>query len=228
MHRAQLSVVEQIDVVHREAETAGFHPVAEDVVTQVHRIQLDRYSLLQLADSASEELVVLFAEFRLHAEQVGLRQGHQLGVVVVLAPDGEAALLVRFMPVLQFGVVLRVARAAALVVMQFLAFLFEAGRDYVNDAEVGTIDDLQEGLAGVLGEDIVARAVLEEVDVRDLVALVEDVLQRRSDDRLEERANPRDEALLLAFEEINLLIDLLVDVQRDQVLEVERQILDEF
>ena len=96
----------------------------------------------------------------------------------ILTPDGEVALLMLVMPVLQLCVVMGVARAAALMIVDFLALLIEAGRDDVDHAEVSAFDDLQERLTRVLRQHEVGRAVLQEVDLLDLFAFVVDILVR--------------------------------------------------
>lgn len=79
-----------------------------------------------------------------------------------------------------------------------LALVKASGND-VDHSKASALDEGDKWLIGVLRQDIVALAALKEVNSSDLVALVEDVLARGRHLRLEERTNPRDESLILAF-----------------------------
>lgn len=89
----------------------------------------------------------------------------------------------------------------------------EAAGEDVDDAEAAAVRYVDERLIRVFWKSIRAGSMLEEVDVLHLVALVEQCLPRRGHVRLHERANPRKEALTLAFEVVHLRIHRLIDVQ---------------
>ena len=73
----------------------------------------------------------------------------------ILAFDGEAALLMDFVPHFQLSELFGVAGAAACMVIDFFAFLVEACGDDVHDSKVSALDNLEKGLTRVLREDIV-------------------------------------------------------------------------
>ena len=103
----------------------------------------------------------------------------------------------------------------------------KAGRDDVDDAEASALADHQVRLVHVFGQNKVTASFLDEVYAIDLIAFVEDKFLRRTNGRLEQRADPRDEVLVFALQEVHLIVDLLVDIHRQLLLECERQIFNE-
>lgn len=92
----------------------------------------------------------------------------------------------------------------------------------VDDAEACLADNLDERLAVVLRQNHVGFALLHEVNVSDVLALVKDVLFGRGHQRLEVWANETDEALLLSPQETDLLSVFVVDVDRELLSEIHR------
>ena len=87
---------------------------------------------------------------------------------------------------------------ARLVIRLLLTCQLEARRDDVNHAKASARANPHERLVGVLWQHVVGRALLEEEDARDLVALIEDVLGRGRDTILQQWTDPREEVLRLA------------------------------
>lgn len=99
VHGVELSVRQNNNVVDRKPEVASADLLVQRVVAQLNGVQLDSDGLLELADRAFEELVVVGRKLGLHPAEVLPCEHKQLSRLHVVASDGEYALQRELVPV---------------------------------------------------------------------------------------------------------------------------------
>ena len=97
--------------------------------------------------------------------------------------------------------------------------------DDVDDSEVGALDDVDVGSVFVLGQHEACLSPGQEVDVADLIALEVNVLPVGVGQWLEQGTNPGDERRRFSFEQENLLVGGLMDVERNLQFEFVGQVV---
>ena len=180
-----------------------------DPFALAHALKLDEEGVLQALTRHLHESVVGFYELQLHPVEVSDRQQEQLGRLLshdCELPDKPIPLLD---PVLASG------------------FVPEDAADDVFSSEIAPIGDADVLGVVVLGQHVAASAFLLEEDVDDLVPFEVDVGLLLHEIGLQERADPGYQRHRLVLHEVDVLVRLLVDVQRDLDLQVVWQLIHE-
>ena len=166
-------------IVLRQTRFLVLRPVAQHLIAPLERLHLNGEELLQVVDALEKERVVDVTMLGLHAVEALKGQLEQHGGLVTEDLDAHVTLHGRTVPVVE--------RRAVVIVQQL-------SLDDVNDAEVGALHQLEEGLVVEAWHRVAARALLDEEDVVNFVSFEENRLLGPVDIRVQLRAEPCDES----------------------------------
>lgn len=185
-------------------------------------MQFNTHGVVQPLESFCEQVVVDLVELETHPIQVLRVEQQELCELQVVGADGKTAPQELQMPI--FNDLKRVLIIVFLGFIVIILFL-EANLDNIDEAKFGARRYFKVFSVREPRQHKVALALLQHVHFGHLVALIVYELAWCGHKGLEQRTNPRDKALALALQEGNFLADALVNVERQVLAEVVRQVL---